>query len=213
MAETTWGPVVEEYTRHDFNPRPSDILDIHFHETRQPPPLAAVENSLCTCNPKAANPGEMSAGAILEALRKYTQDTNDCKVFKYYYGFLCIRHLLHIICLAVLEQTHTPDTFLESLRQGTIWSDISIKATALESLKRMGQATKNAASFDIFCRKFIVSGPTKDFNASGASLIASLLWQDRDSFLALCSQGLLPGCALLLLVSLKLLSTNSGIGR
>ncbi|KAG9103139.1 hypothetical protein FRC07_010078, partial [Ceratobasidium sp. 392] len=129
-------------------------------------------------------------------------------VFKSYYGFLCVRYLVHATCLAILGTVHYDmGAFIGSLPQNASWSDSSTRVAA-EALKQAAQATQTAASLEDYHRVlegsqfFDLFGdqPTED---SHRAFIIMMLWKDRGSFLRLYQRGLLPGCTLLFMIALK----------
>ncbi|KAG8700223.1 hypothetical protein FRC08_004829, partial [Ceratobasidium sp. 394] len=133
-------------------------------------------------------------------------------VFSHYYGFLCVRYTLHIICLNILAETKTLDGLL-----GSLDSDISCDkltwATAVEASEVVRRASTTTESLEEFYRIF--SRPSfssflldTNANITDVSLLSRALWEDRGSFFMLCTRGYLPGSALLLLAMFKSLPTR-----
>jgi hypothetical protein len=131
------------------------------------------------------------------------------QVFKSYYGFLCVRHLLHIVCMTILLETATLGTFVESLAQDISWNEFA-RATSNEALQRGFQSMPHQLAHDYF--ETIFKRPTFDFGTSSTEtnivFLVRVLWEDRGSFFTLCSRGLLPGCTMLLLTAWKLMCND-----
>ncbi|KAG9097349.1 hypothetical protein FS749_006522 [Ceratobasidium sp. UAMH 11750] len=127
------------------------------------------------------------------------------QIFKHYYGFLCVRYLVHIACLSVLREANLLDRTLRSLPRNLNWVQMS-QAIAFAALNKAGNATVDPASLQEFYQIFEAFYATEGKN--DISFLVSSLWKDRDSFLEICLSSLLPGCPLLLLAALKLLPIN-----
>ncbi|KAG8772726.1 hypothetical protein FRC12_002923 [Ceratobasidium sp. 428] len=213
MAEHIWGPGFSEYSIRDFEPRISKISRSEMEASErlyEIPPLSWVETSLRRCDPRVRGTSRMSVDDIADALTGYTRANNFCNVFKNYYGFLCVRYLLHTVCLAALGPT--VDVFVRSLPQNASWSDVSSRVAA-EALKRAAQVTKNASSFEDYYgifrgSRFLDFLKDSDAGETYSFFLTGLLWSDRGSFLRLCQKGLLPGSAILLMIALKQPPTN-----
>ncbi|KAG8717937.1 hypothetical protein FRC08_006316 [Ceratobasidium sp. 394] len=208
MAKHIWGLGFNEYSVRRFYPRklhvPNKEMEM-FHNTYGIPPPAILESTLCRGDPRATDFGFMRVHTIMETMGEYMMKTNCRKPFDRYYGFLCFRHLLHTTCLCGLGEFYDRIRLLRLLQQGADWGDL-FKLVANEALNNAEKATKDAASFEEFCKIFVDSrfiGRLGPGEFAAAILIS--LWQDRGSFLILCLRGLLPGCSLLLLITLKLL--------
>ncbi|KAG9077078.1 hypothetical protein FRC06_009107 [Ceratobasidium sp. 370] len=88
-------------------------------------------------------------------------------------------------------------------------------AIASEALDKAGAATESSFLLDEFCKIFTSAEFLASPNPKGpyGSIVAGGLWRDRGSFMTLCSRGLLPGCALLLLAISTLLKLNQNQDR
>ncbi|KAG9091546.1 hypothetical protein FS749_016460 [Ceratobasidium sp. UAMH 11750] len=221
MARQTsmWGPELGQYS-HNFDPHllpdmPNREI-ANFYNEHKVLPLTSIHNSLCRSDPRIDELGftRMKLGHVLEGLRKYMVVSRSTNVFKNYYGFLCVRNLVHINCLTILRETNTLGRVIGSLRPNASWNDMS-QALAFVALDRATGATRDVTSLENFSGMFTRPGFAFDHTTGEAnmSMLARMLWEGRDSFLTLCSLGLLPGCALLLLAVLKLLPTGSKEGK
>ncbi|KAG8709604.1 hypothetical protein FRC08_018246, partial [Ceratobasidium sp. 394] len=217
--ENIWGPDFDQYSRQKFEPRAIKLSEEEvrsFIEVHKVLPLEYGENALRIFDPRDPTFGEVTTGVPLgdqiNRLWEY-MSLSDSKeqVFRYYYGFLCIRHLLYTTCFTIVEKTHSTDKVLSSLHSDASWSDWC-QAMTIEAPDIVAEAMTDMDLFEEFCKLF-TQNRTFTSDSSGSEtktpLLISALWDHRESFLTLCSCGLLPGCALLLLALLKLLSIYS----
>ncbi|KAG8765575.1 hypothetical protein FRC12_007428 [Ceratobasidium sp. 428] len=85
------------------------------------------------------------------------------------------------------------------------------KTVAFAALDRTASAIENPRLFREFYQIFTRLACFTVNNTTGEadmSLLTKMLWDSRDSFLTLCSYGVLPGCALLLLAIAMLLPSG-----
>ncbi|KAG9078358.1 hypothetical protein FS749_009658 [Ceratobasidium sp. UAMH 11750] len=97
------------------------------------------------------------------------------------------------------------DIFPGSFRHNSSWKELA-RITALQALQLAGEATTDDTSRQALYRVF--ASPTFDLDNStpdrDSSFLVLMLWMECTSFLKLCTDGLLPGCSLLLLALWKL---------
>ncbi|KAG8719151.1 hypothetical protein FRC09_011550 [Ceratobasidium sp. 395] len=218
MTEHIWGLDIEEYSTRTFEPQISEVSNSEteaFKRLYDVPPLTFVESSLRKYDPRFYGTGDMKMDDVLVTIGKYGMLNDFDDLFKYYYGFLCIRHLLHITCLAALGRSHQAiDTLVAKLPQNACWTDIS-NTVAAEALDRLAQTTRNAALFDKCCNSLTrvrIDGSvvkSQSLEEMYITLVAASLWKARNSFLMLCQRGLLPGSTLLLVIALRLTPIDS----
>ncbi|KAG8722162.1 hypothetical protein FRC08_006276 [Ceratobasidium sp. 394] len=204
-----WGPKFDEYSRRMFDPRISGTqskdIKIFYHKLNVCP-LDAVENSLCKCDPRIGTAGLMDLNSVTYTLFTYLPESGSRYVFENYYGFLCIRHLLHITCLCVLRGTNSLDQLLESLDQNAGWGDL---AQAVAS-KALDTATSGVASTEEICRIIVSSSfvTYPDGREDCYLLLITLLGPDRGRLIELYLSGMLPGFSLFLLAIWKSLPSD-----
>ncbi|KAG9087477.1 hypothetical protein FS749_002894 [Ceratobasidium sp. UAMH 11750] len=216
--ENIWGLEFDQYSRQKFEPRAIKLSEEEvrsFIEVHKVLPLEYGENALRIFDPRDPTLGEVTTGVPLgdqiNRLWEY-MSLSDSKeqVFRYYYGFLCVRHLLYTTCFTIVEKMHSTDRVLGSLHPDASWSDWC-QAMTIEALDIVAEVMTDIDLFEEFCKLFTQSR-TFISDSSGSEtktpLLISALWDHRESFLTLCSHGLLPGCTLLLAL-LKLLSIYS----
>ncbi|KAG9099929.1 hypothetical protein FRC07_010459, partial [Ceratobasidium sp. 392] len=126
--------------------------------------------------------------------------------FECYYGFLCVRHILQITCLSVLRGANSLAELLESLGPNASWDDVS-QAVATKALNILAESSADAASFDETCLNLTDSAFVvyRDEKERSYSLLQRLLAVESVHLIELYSYGMLPGCALFLLASWRML--------
>ncbi|KAG9088017.1 hypothetical protein FS749_002490 [Ceratobasidium sp. UAMH 11750] len=212
-----WGPKIDPYS---FNFDPSETKDLEtahaylyaVHSAYHP---ARIQRDLLSFDlgvgdlEKTIRFDHMSVN-----LRRYMDTTGEAKtqdnsfrVFRNYYGFLCVRYLIHLTCVTILRETNTMGNLAGYLHSQTNWNQVS-KAVALVALSQASRATTTAALWKRFSAIFTRASFVEDMMAGSFSaiLVIQMLWSDRGSLLSLYMRGLLPGCSLLILASLKLLA-------
>ncbi|KAG8724724.1 hypothetical protein FRC09_015197 [Ceratobasidium sp. 395] len=205
--ENLWGPHFDKYSRmQNFEPRPSpaftEELD-SFFDAHNAYPLRYTENKLLLFDLRGDPFGQirmMPLADSIHGLLNYMSEANH-DALQHYYGYLCIRHMLYSTCLAILNGAGIIDEVAESMHPNASWGEWS-QAVTLEALNLV-VAQVAVYSHEEF-GKFVLRSPgfTSDSNGSEikTAVLISALQKVRDRFLTLCSQGLLPGCSLLLLV-------------
>ncbi|KAG8694429.1 hypothetical protein FRC08_008494 [Ceratobasidium sp. 394] len=200
--EHLWGPEFEYYSQN-FDPRESTISDesvTAFYSVHGVPPLAVLENTMCAHDIVEHNVGiiQQCLGEITRIFQRYTA-MNRAKVFKNYYGFLCVRQILHLACLAILSTSHPGTHFYHSLDSTASYR----KLAHIVALKAMEEVGEGFSRGELAINILNLGGQLGQISgASGENavfpLVTHKLWEDRDTFLTLCACGLLPGCSLLI---------------
>ncbi|KAG9078416.1 hypothetical protein FS749_009556 [Ceratobasidium sp. UAMH 11750] len=216
--ESIWGPELGQYSQSKFDPQISDISNREIEDFIGKygiPPLTSIENSLCTADPRSRYPPGFSGITHLhmmtDTLQKYLLVGKD-KIFRHYYGFLLVRFLVHVVCDIFLSQTNSLGKLVGSLPQNTNWAGLS-QAMAFGALDRAGDMATTADSLVDYCNALINLISDESLGEVDALGLVRLLWEDRGSFMALSSHGLLPGSTLVLLAALKQLATHSDQDR
>ncbi|KAG9084997.1 hypothetical protein FRC07_013488, partial [Ceratobasidium sp. 392] len=82
--------------------------------------------------------GEKSLPVLMTTIRRYTE-LNDTGIFHYYYGYLCIRHIIRAICIGTLIESESLDDFLDELDPEFETAEAS-KILAFEAIEHMTDA-------------------------------------------------------------------------
>ncbi|KAG8720847.1 hypothetical protein FRC08_017888, partial [Ceratobasidium sp. 394] len=130
-------------------------------------------------------------------------------IFKHYWGFLCVRYILHTTCLTLLEEVGMLDEILGLLPPSEDWNEFS--DSIAEAASGLTADTVTTAALPRILNQIFSETSFSKFQGrveTDAGFLIRQLWMDRESFFALCSDGLLPGCALLFLAAWKWFPTE-----
>ncbi|KAG8706784.1 hypothetical protein FRC09_002228 [Ceratobasidium sp. 395] len=219
QGHSIWGPEISQYSRN-FNPRMSSLPEgktERLYKACKVPSLARIENLLCEADLSPAEEADFpNLGTVTAIMQRYrvvnkskpllgwslaSDNLLEKQIFKNYYGFLCVRHLIHITYLAIL-QTSTLGGILDPPSSSLPWPQYSGQL-AVEAMERAGRATTDTSTVQWLY--MVIWGSVRFSGDPDVTMLARALWEDRDSFLTLCIRGLLPGCALLLFACFQLL--------
>ncbi|KAG8793434.1 hypothetical protein FRC12_002730 [Ceratobasidium sp. 428] len=206
MAEHPgWGVPFSQYSQRRFEPRTPSVSEQEaelFYNTYEAPHLAVLEKKLHRFCSGGKTPSSTDTEAIISILGRYMTATKreNFSLLNYYYGFLCLRFLIHYTCCAVLAEKGTLLGGSSNFPHTSGSWNSRLQTTAFAALDRAGKATRERASLAAlrvtFTRSSFLSDP--DAREIFCSIMSSVLWEDRNMFLTLCLRGLLPGCSLLL---------------
>ncbi|KAG8737361.1 hypothetical protein FRC12_017169, partial [Ceratobasidium sp. 428] len=143
---------------------------------------------------------------LLTTLRQYGE-LNSGPIFEYYYGYLCIQHVIHTICIAALVGVEMLEDLVENRNrcQGPCCADLEfMEALADRALYFITQTPLSiglaqpptyfgveSLSADIFPSVGGLSYEDLDF-------LLMTLWNDRCRLTGLVKRGMLPGLSALL---------------
>ncbi|KAG8725207.1 hypothetical protein FRC09_006041 [Ceratobasidium sp. 395] len=214
--ERTWGPPFSQYSQYSFKPREHRVLRedaARSLKLYKIPPLSLIESTLyissCgTDGPGTADDRQRTVATILGYMVATAKNEHE-SVLEYYYGFLCLRRLLHLTCRYVLKETDSSDHEGGFLQQGANENDV-FQATAFAALDKAAEASASESRFERFCNIFTHSDFLLDRTAREwfTTIPFRGLWGERDRVLSLCVQGLLPGFSLLLLAMVTTFSQD-----
>ncbi|KAG8773477.1 hypothetical protein FRC12_002519 [Ceratobasidium sp. 428] len=208
VADGIWGPRFEEYSTQDFEPYETepDAETEGFYDKYQAFHLKTVQNSLFGLDPRNPPEDMIRLGALVYGMGRYSDLNKKCSIFKHYYGFVCVRHLIQGACYTLLSQSGNLDR-LEGLPRNATWGEMSraLAFNAMDVTAEMAQDDDDIFEMFLDTLSGASSNQGQEMEESYALIILNLLWFDRNSFMILCSRGLLPGCALLLLATYRFL--------
>ncbi|KAG8735290.1 hypothetical protein FRC10_010765 [Ceratobasidium sp. 414] len=209
--EDLWGPELDQYSR-DFEPFISEIsweTFTDFSGSHEVLTLDGLETTLGLSDPRRSDfhQAELSISDAMKMLLLYTMDGQP--IFKHYWGFLCVRYILHATCLTLLEEVGMLDGVLKLLPPSVNWNEFS-EAIAYAASGIAADTVTTPVLPRILNQIFSETRFSKFEGTieSDAGYLIRELWLDRESFFTLCSNGLLPGCALLFLAAWKWLPTE-----
>ncbi|KAG9076450.1 hypothetical protein FRC06_009500, partial [Ceratobasidium sp. 370] len=146
--------------------------------------------------------GERSLSVLMNTVRRYTE-LNETGIFNYYYGYLCMRHIMRTICIGTLIESETLDDFLDNLDPSLETVEAS-EMLAEEAFAQMTEALlKNNLSYVSICLGCMPPKGDAFTHVGGLSyedveFLLTVLWKDRRSIMVLSDHGMLPGFPALL---------------
>ncbi|KAG8741405.1 hypothetical protein FRC12_015695 [Ceratobasidium sp. 428] len=196
--EDLWGPEFDEYSARRFEgPELTDMSQseierfLHKYHTL---PLQAVESQLCETDPRAGTLDELAGVPIADSInrlwRYVVQNTDQGRALKYYYGFICLRHMLFTTSSAILRATGTLYPVVQSLHPDASWNDWA-RNVAFRAIEITAGAMADPGSFGHFCKLFTRNPFISDVsgNATKVDFFITALYESRDRFLTLCLRG------------------------
>ncbi|CAE7113464.1 unnamed protein product [Rhizoctonia solani] len=205
-----WGPGFQEYIR-TFHRRLHSAFDKYIDEeevivdtSRDLIPLRLLETTLAVgenMHLVGFQTGDRIFPALIGSLRKYSALYGE-RIFDHYYGFLCVRHLVRMVCIGVLNTLRKFEATLEELSPDMPW---------VRLLNVLSNATFLCAGE--LLRKYddsiFLEGPLflddAALSSNDAKFLQDLLWKNRDLIIPLCTQDALPGLPALILVTSQLI--------
>ncbi|KAG9081619.1 hypothetical protein FS749_007531 [Ceratobasidium sp. UAMH 11750] len=197
-----WGPELDQYSR-DFDPYISEIFWQTYSDssgTHEIPTLDGLETILGLSDPRRSDfhKAKLSISEAMKILQLYT--TNGQPIFKHYWGFLCVRYILHTTCLTLLQEVDMLDEVLGLLPPSEDWNEFSDAIAGAAS--GLTADTVTTTALPRILNQIFSETHFAEFEGAvetDAGFLIREFWMDRQSFFTLCSSGLLPGCALLFL--------------
>ncbi|CAE6533086.1 unnamed protein product [Rhizoctonia solani] len=223
-----WGPTLHEYMPV-FEERLGESLDKYmaneeavFEVPNDLIPLNLLETALAVgenMHKVGFQRGDKVFPVLVSAIRGYTK-LHKGGIFGHYYGFLCVRHLIRMVCISAMRQCKRFDIFLAGVQSDAPWQDVteSLAASSLDSMIAV-LCSENTAVIENLLgilsqggRAFVIDG---GLSYDDVEFLILTLWKDRKSLLLLRSCGLLPGLPALLFVlgEMTILSKSSIIQR
>ncbi|KAG9122142.1 hypothetical protein FRC07_001610 [Ceratobasidium sp. 392] len=181
-------------------------------------PAAILRNYLlCYGSKDDERLGELKFDHMVSSLSQYATLISDsgreqCPIFKYYYGLLCVRSLACFTCVAILRATNTLANVTKRVESSMTWND-AFNMYALAALNEATRAIANAGAWHNFCGIFSNARFISDIRARATCVEAMLkmLSLSRESLYTLHTRGLLPGCSLMLLAVSAMLPKDANM--
>ncbi|CAE6491854.1 unnamed protein product [Rhizoctonia solani] len=167
----------------------NDLIPLSLLETT----LAAGENM----NKIGFHSGAQIFAVLMSTIRGYV-DRHPGDMFEHYYGFLCVRHLIRMVCIGIIRRHGSLDTFLSKMRRDFPWNKVTaLLSEASHDIMHNSLAANNEAGT---LRLLGFSQTTRSAFADDGGLttediefLINVLWESRKSILPLRFKGLLPG--------------------
>ncbi|KAG9091504.1 hypothetical protein FRC06_000541 [Ceratobasidium sp. 370] len=183
-------------------------------------PLPVLESTLAVSenmHKEGFKQGENSVPVIMKAIRRYTE-LHEHGIFGYYYGFLCVRHLMRMVCVGTLIETSVLEDFVASLDPKEDSLEVTHKL-AERALEQMHEALTTRNFMEIIAVLGCLSSeshaafPTLGgLSYDDVGFLVRTLWKDRRAIITIGDRGLLPGLGVLLFVLCEM-TTVSPTGR
>ncbi|KAG8771278.1 hypothetical protein FRC12_003712 [Ceratobasidium sp. 428] len=206
-----WGPDIDRYTEI-FDDRIEKAFDNYMtaQETTSVAhdgllPLSVLETMLTVgenMHKIEYQHGDQSLSVLMNTVRRYTE-LNETGIFNYYYGYLCMRHIMRTICLGTLIESETLDDFLDNL-DPALEPYEATEMLAEEAFAQMAETLfKNDLSQVSICLGCMPPKGDAFTHVGGlsyedAEFLVLTLWKDRRSIIGLTDHGMLPGFPALL---------------
>ncbi|CAE6464977.1 unnamed protein product [Rhizoctonia solani] len=204
-----WGPGIREYPRtfrsrlQSAFERYIDQEEVMINASRDILPLSLLETTLAVgenMHVVGFQTGDQIFPALMDTIRKYTAICNG-RIFDHYYGFLCIRHLVRMVCIGTLTQCGMFDRVLDELDHHMPWT--SLLGVLSDATLMYMQAILLKHDHEN-CGPAFTEGPlfleATALDADDAKFLLGLLWKDRAPIILLRTQDALPGLPALILV-------------
>ncbi|GAB1526212.1 hypothetical protein RhiTH_009378 [Rhizoctonia solani] len=211
MEHPDWGPTQSQYsatfssrmeeaftrymaTKEFISYAPGDFISLGLLETA----LAAGENMHKT----GYLGGTGVFSLLVTTLRAYVK-RHPGDVFNNYFGFLCIRHLIRMVCIGVLSETSSLDKFLRALEPSLSWNYVTeLLSHVVTDFMYQTSATDSSITntVDFASLRGPIFVGDGGLNQESADYLVHLLWTSRKSIVPLRSKGLLPGLPALIFV-------------
>ncbi|CAE6418954.1 unnamed protein product [Rhizoctonia solani] len=223
-----WGPTLSQYMP-TFEERITESFDKYMTNEES---LFEVPNGLIPLNlletalgvgenmhKVGFQRGDKIFPVMMSAIRGYTK-LHKGGIFEYYYGFLCIRHLIRMVCIGAMRQCKKFDKFLNDTKPDAHRQEVTeaLAACALESMITV-LCAENAAVVENLLgilsnsgHAFVIDG---GLSYEDVEFLIKTLWKDRKSLVPLRRRGLLPGLPAMLFVlsEMAVLSRSPIINR
>ncbi|CAE7083550.1 unnamed protein product [Rhizoctonia solani] len=223
-----WGPTLSQYMPA-FGERVADSFNNYmaneenvFEIPNGLIPLDLLETALAVSENMhkiGFQRGDKVFPVLMSTLRAYSK-LDKGGVFQNYYGFLCVRHLIRMVCISAMRQCKRFDIFLTGIKSDEPWPEVTdrLAASSLESMIAAlcsENTTVVANLLGILSQgghAFVIDG---GLSYDDVEFLILALWKDRKSLILLRLCGLLPGLPALLFVlgEMTVLSKSSIIKR
>ncbi|CAE6373446.1 unnamed protein product [Rhizoctonia solani] len=170
-------------------------------------PLSVLETALAVgenMHKVGFHTGNKIFPVLMKTVRGYT-DVHMGEILSHYYGLLCVRHLIRMVCIGTLKQNKALEPFLKELKHGM---DRNTVATRLAE-KALGFMTKALYTEDLSnvadalgCSKktgraFVIEG---GLGFRDVRFLVDVVWKSRKAIIPLRRGGILPGLPALVFV-------------
>ncbi|QRV92180.1 hypothetical protein RhiJN_20198 [Ceratobasidium sp. AG-Ba] len=151
--------------------------------------------------------GDRSLPVLMDIVMRYTELNDSFGIFDYYYGYLCMRHIMRTICIGTLLGSGTLEGFLNQIDPKTHVVDPT-GVLAEEAFDQLSEYLfKNDVSY--IAVGMGLQSPNWDhaltcvgggLNFDDVQFLILALWKNRRQLITLIERGMVPGFPALLFV-------------
>ncbi|KAF8749522.1 hypothetical protein RHS01_09997 [Rhizoctonia solani] len=163
-------------------------------------PLSVLETALAVgenMHKVGFHTGNKIFPVLMKTIRGYT-DIHKGEILSHYYGLLCVRHLIRMVCIGTLKQNKMLDPFLEELKPSmervTVADRLAEKALGCMSKALYTEDLSNVADA-LGCSKktgaaFVLEG---GLGFRDVRFLVDVVWKSRKAIIPLRRDEILPG--------------------
>ncbi|CAE6445080.1 unnamed protein product [Rhizoctonia solani] len=151
---------------------------------------------------------------LMKTVRRYT-NLHDGEILSHYYGFLCLRHLIRMVCIGTLTQNKALDSFLQGMNPSASRNIVTgcLAESALQfmtdalytqDLSNVADALGCSAKTG---RAFVIDG---GLSFRDVRFLVDVVWKSRKAIIPLRRNGLLPGLPALVFVLCEMTIFSDG---
>ncbi|CAE6436375.1 unnamed protein product [Rhizoctonia solani] len=212
-----WGPGFREYTMtfehrlHTAFKRYVGEEEIIIDASRDLIPLPLLETTLAVgenMHVVGFQTGDRIFPTLINTIKKYTAIFSGC-IFERYYGFLCIRHLVRMVCIGILTKGGIFEGVLDRLNSNLPWVHLLGVLSDATLLYMWGYLEKYDQNMVFLNGPLFLDDTALDLD--DAKFLLVLLWNDRASIIPLRAQDALPGLPALILVLSQFIGHNPSL--
>ncbi|CAE6447851.1 unnamed protein product [Rhizoctonia solani] len=212
MDHQDWGPAFSEYAAvfHErmeasfarYLAAEEAIIDVPGNII----PLDLLETALATGENmhKIGYRGGPNFPVLFTTMQEYTRKHSG-DAFENYFGFLCIRNLIRMVCIGILSENSSLEGFLKKLNPDMSRNEVTelLSSMALNVVHQAMATNSSDTITDLLGFQsfggaaFVDNGGLRQ---EDARFLVHLLWKSRKSIILLKSKQLLPGLPTLLFV-------------
>ncbi|KAF8698334.1 hypothetical protein RHS03_07689, partial [Rhizoctonia solani] len=205
-TEGEWGPGILSYM-DTFEDRIEASLgrylqrkEIVIQTSNDLIPLSLLETTLAVgenMHKVGFQSGSQIFAVLMSTIRGYAK-LHKGDMFEYYYGFLCVRHLIRMVCIGIIQRDGSWDSFLKTIQPDYPWNRVTrlISEGSHNIMHRTLMLNSSEATLKLLGFSKTTSSVFADaggLTTEDIEFLIDLLWGSRKSVLPLCFKGLLPG--------------------
>ncbi|CAE6468213.1 unnamed protein product [Rhizoctonia solani] len=205
-TEGEWGPSLSNYV-DTFEDRIQASLARYFQRkeiiiqtSNDLIPLSLLETTLAVgenMHKVGFQSGSEIFAVLMSTIRGYAK-LHKGDMFEHYYGFLCVRHLIRMVCIGIIQRGGSWEAFLKTIQPECPWNRVTtlISEASHDIMHRTLMGNKQEATLKLLGFSETTSSVFADaggLTTEDIEFLIDILWESRKSVLPLRFKGLLPG--------------------